>query len=63
EIQDLVASILSGAGIVRPGVTQPSSRAELGTTGLARERQRMRELRAQGLSREQIDRIIAAESR
>ena len=63
EIQDLVASILSGAGIVRPGVTQPSSRAELGTTGLARERQRMRELRAQGLSREQINRIIAAESR
>ena len=60
EIQDLVDSIL-GTATTRLPVR--GARKALGTIGLAAERDRMRELRAQGLSREQINRIIADESR
>ncbi len=58
EIQDLVSSILG-----RTRSTGRGARIALGTTGLATERARMRELRAQGLTREEINKIIAEESR
>ncbi|KKK73370.1 hypothetical protein LCGC14_2894500, partial [marine sediment metagenome] len=58
EIQDLIAEIKAGAGIGQPETTQPSSRVELGRAGLARERARMRELRAQGLSQEEINKTF-----